>query len=189
MSSLSITLPGFYLQGYQYTAISRLHLRKLILIKCWKQKRQAYTICSVCSLHSHFIGLLLAFQIGSNLVGRLMVSKGKSFHTKKSMTSRIIFKEPEESTSSQRSLAKLEYSIILLSFDSWPSKLVSSIQSQACVFLLHVNSNRAGLTPMGLMNLYTWAFGLTCSRVLLSLKRICDPTFNMIRGLFVCTWW
>jgi hypothetical protein len=162
-------------------------LRKLLLIKCWKQKRQASTICSVCSLHSHFIGLILAFQIGSNLVGSSMVSKGKSFHTKKSMTSRMIFKEPEEISTSLRCFAKLEYSIILLSFTGCPSCLVSSIQSQACVFLLHINSNRAGLTPMGLMNLYTWAFGLTCSRVLLSLKRICDPTFNMIKGLFVCT--
>jgi hypothetical protein len=166
---------------------SCLSLRKLLLIKCWKQKRQAYTIYAVCSLHSHIIGHILAFQIGSNLVGPLMVSKGKSFHTKKSMTSRMTFKEPEEIYTSLRCFAKLQCSTILLSYTSRPSCLVSSIQSQACVFLLHVNSNRAGLNTIGLMNLYTWAFGLTCSRVLLALKRICDPTFNMIRGLFVCT--
>ena len=156
------------------------------LIKCRLQKRQSFTLSSVCSLHKHFIGLIVSFQIGSNLVGPLMVSKGKSFHTKKSMISRMPFKEPEEIFSNPRCYIRVDRSSIQLAFTQSSASLVSSLQSQACIALIHLNLNRAGLPPIAPMNLYTWAFGLTCCRILLSLKRICDPPLNTISGLFVC---
>jgi hypothetical protein len=158
------------------------------LIHCRLLKRQSFTLSSVCSLHSHFIGLIISFQIGSNLVGPLMVSKGKSFHTKKSMISRMVVGEPEETFSNHRSYLAYVSTSSQLTFTHLPAHLVSSIQSQACISLIHLNLNRAGLPPIAPMNLYTWAFGLTCCRILLSLKRICDPPLNTIRGLFVCTW-
>ena len=163
------------------------YLRMFCLINCRLQKRQSFTISSVCSLHSHFIGLIVSFQIGSNLVGPSMVSKGKSFHTKKSMISRMVIGEPEEIFSKHRSHLVLDTTSSQLTFTHLPAHLVSSIQSQACIALIHLNLNRAGLPPIAPMNLYTWAFGLTCCRIFFNLKRICDPPLNTIRGLFVCT--
>jgi hypothetical protein len=164
-------------------------MRKLHLINCWKQKHLTYTLCSVCSLHKHFIGFIVSFQIGSNLVGSSLISKGKSVHIKKSMSSSRAIKEPVEIYTILRSCMKCEHSTIWSSFLSKQELHVSSEQSKGCLSMLHTNNNRAGLPPVGPMNLYTWAFGLTSCRISMCLKRICEPTLNRIRGLFVCTWY
>ena len=159
-----------------------------LLNKCRLQKRQLFTLTSVCSLHSHFIWHIVSFQIGSNLVGSLMVSKGKSFKAKKSMINRMALNEPEAISSNERCYKSLMKASIQLVFSHSSTSFVSSLQSQACITLIHLNLNRAGLPPIASMNLYTWAFGLTCCRVLLSFKRICGPPLNTIRGLFVYIW-
>jgi hypothetical protein len=176
-----------YSQDASSTPRRLLYMRKLHLIKCWKQKRLAFTFCSVCSLHKHFIGFIVSYQIGSNLVGSLLVSKGKSVHMKKSMSFSKAFQEPVGIYTIRRSYMKCDRSTNYKPFMSNQELYVSSVQSRGCLSLLHTNNNRAGLSPIGLMNLYTWAFGLTSCRISICLKRICDPTLNTIRGLFVCT--
>ena len=164
-----------------------------MLIKCCKH-RQVYTNWSVCSLDKHFTRLIVSFQIGSNLI-----SKGKrrsellcllrSFGimiVKKSAINLMACCSEALLIFTRIRLAKKMEAVILLRYKE--GRLVSSIESQACKIFVHLNYNRAGQRPMGNTNLYTWAFGLTGLRIPLSLKRICDPTFNMIRGLFVCFW-
>jgi hypothetical protein len=72
----------------------------------------------------------------------------------------------------------------LYSFKYWTP---GPSMSQSCFStrFLHLNDMRPGLPPIVNTNLYTSGFGLTSSRILVSLKRICDPRFNMIRALFV----
>lgn len=130
------------------------------LTRCWKHSPRSFSICSVCSLHNYFYGFIIAFQIGSNLVGTSLVKNGNFIAVKKSMTFRRVLKEPEQTFSMFRSLTRLAFVV--------NPRCINSLQG-------------------GLLNLYTWGFGLSCCRVSLSLKRICDSTFNSIKALFVCT--
>jgi len=156
-----------------------------------------FIICSVCSLLPHFSAKIVSFEIGSNLVGPLMMSlyqssstwmllvKKSATHPNQMLVQEQIFPRIRFENKIQNALRNLTYKCTLYLAQGYIT--VSSIQSHACVLFLHLNSNRAGLSPIALLNLYTCAFGLTSCRILLSVKRICDPTFNMIRGLFVCT--
>ena len=152
-------------------------MRRLKLIIYWKQRQ--FNVCSVCSLQSHFIGIMMSYQIGSNLLGSSMISKGKLFIIKKSMTFQIFFTKPVEIYKSLRTFTKLKMSISLSNLHSMNDKLVSSMQSKSCLTLLHINLNRAGITPTSLMNLYTWSFGLSCCRIVtVSCDQLSSKVYN-----------
>ena len=133
------------------------------------------------------ICLILSFQIGSNLLG-LHIKSGVGLGlclVKKSAMNLWYQSEDRELLSGIRLLLKIQGLIL-------PYKLqypVSSIQSSFSLIFVHLNLNRAGLAAILNTNLYTLGFGLTnCRFMKLSLKRICDPRFNMIRALFMpCT--
>jgi hypothetical protein len=120
----------------------------------------------------------------------MLISKGKSFGIIYVKTHAINLKACIElfQIFTRNRLASLISSRYLSRY-KLTQRLVSSIESQACLLFVHLNYNRAGIRPAGNSNLYTWAFGLTGRKGSLSLKRICDPTFNMIRGLFICIWY
>lgn len=134
------------------------------LTRCWKHSPRSFSICSVCSLHNYFYGFIIAFQIGSSLVGTSLVKNGNFIAVKKSMTFRRVLKEPEHSFSIFRSFTRLALVVNPRCINSLQEGLVSSIQAHSCLTLLHLNYNRAGLSPIGLLNLYTWGFGLLCCR-------------------------
>ena len=142
-------------------------------------------LLSLSCRHKHFSALLVSFEIGSNLVGPLLVSKGKSLLcVKKNAIKLLALKEPEQIFTRTRVSLIIDAALIILTSNGYPIfNLLSSIQARACLTLLHFNCNRAGLTPMGLHYLYIWAFGLSSWHNSLSTKRICEPTLNTIRGL------
>lgn len=137
------------------------------------------------SLHNHFRieSVILSFQIGSNFT---LFGKGRDLGTciilvkKQGMNLWYLSKEDSLSSGSRLLLKMLH----LYSFKYWTP---GPSMSQSCfsTLILHLNDMRPGLPPIVNTNLYTSGFGLTSSRILVSLKRICDPRFNMIRALFV----
>ena len=141
------------------------------------------------------ICLILSFQIGSHLLGlkllNSLVTSGSS-----SKPANILVKNNamrgQHQASYQEDNTQLLSGIRLLEkiqgLILYPYKLqypVSSIQSSFSRISMDLNLNRSGLPAMLNTNLYTLGFGLTsCRLIKLSLKRICDPRFNMIRALF-----
>ena len=157
------------------------------------------SVSSGCQVQ-RMICLILSFQIGSNLLGL----ENAAYKLFRQMTSGlglgiILLKKsaikPTESISQGYTSRELLSGIrLLLKIQGrllYPYKLqyaVSSIESSFSLIFVHLNLNRAGLAAMLNTNLYTLGFGLTsCRLIKLSVKRICDPRFNMIRALFVCT--
>lgn len=138
------------------------------------------------SLHNHFRidSVILSFQIGSNLQGALFgLRKGQQvlLILVKKQGMNLWYLSQDELCSCDRSTMK----IIITTNKEIPTARPSISQSSFSTLILHLNDMRPGLTPIVSTNLYTFGFGLTSSRILLSLKRICDPRFNMIRALFV----
>lgn len=157
--------------------------RKLLLIKSCKDR---FSIYSAFSLVQRMISRILSFLIGSNLLGLKLVSGLGSIGiilVKKSAMKLWYQEEVRQFFTGIRLLLKIQGLILYPYILQYP---VSSIQSSFSLIFVHLNLNRAGLGAMLNTNLYTLGFGLTRDRSLtLSLKRICDPRFNMIRALFV----
>ena len=138
------------------------------------------------------ISLILAFQIGSHLLGTHLLkapSRVSGLHLvsifiQKSAMKLWHLQEDRELLAVLRIL-QLQIQAVIV----YPYKLqypVSSIQSCFSLIFVDLNLNRAGLGAMFHTNLYTLGFGLTsCRLIKLSLKRICDPRFNMIRALAI----
>ena len=181
--------------------VGNFYTRKLMLIEMAQSSHSVEVLSIYSSVSSgcqvqRMICLILSFQIGSNLLG---LENGHLFRI---MTSGlglgiILLKKsaikPTESISQGYTSRELLSGIrLLLKIQGrllYPYKLqyaVSSIESSFSLIFVHLNLNRAGLAAMLNTNLYTLGFGLTsCRLIKLSLKRICDPRFNMIRALFV----
>jgi hypothetical protein len=138
------------------------------------------------SLHNHFRidSVILSFQIGSNLQGTLFgLKKGQQviLILVKKQGMNLWYLSQDELCSCDRILSKL----IFRTNQIHPTARASMSQSSFSTLILHLNDMRPGLPPIVCTNLYTFGFGLTTSRILLSFKRICDPRFNMIKALFV----
>ena len=143
------------------------------------------------------ICLILSFQIGSHLLGlkllnSLVTSGSSSFPSRANILVKNNAMRGQHQASYQEDNTQLLSGIRLLEkiqgLILYPYKLqypVSSIQSSFSRISIDLNLNRSGLPAMLNTNLYTLGFGLTsCRLIKLSLKRICDPRFNMIRALF-----
>ena len=125
------------------------------------------------------ISVILSFQIGSNLLGL-----GLAIIVVKKSAMKVWYQEEVgELFTGIRVLSQIQALIL------YPYKMqypVSSIQSCFSLIFVDLNLNRAGLGAMLNTNLYSLGFGLSsCRLIKLSLKRICDPRFNMIRALIL----
>jgi hypothetical protein len=138
-----------------------------------------------CSLTYHFTRLILSFQIGANCISIFMGNTISTLLKTKSVFRSLINTSVIWHAIKSNVRGSNKIKMTLLDFYQHDNtSLYSSIESQACLLFVHLNNTRPGCWPMGNTNLYTWAFGLTGLCYSISLKRICDPTFNMIRALF-----
>ena len=164
-------------------------MRKLILIKCRSRYRCSKSCPHKDKLAKLFWSLILAFEIGSNLVALDL----PPLSLKKSHINLWYLKQDRELNSRIRLLFKIQglsncMKSIVMQYG------VSCIQSSFSLMMADGNNWQTQLFSVGPIlntNLYTLGFGLSCCPLIklnkLSLERICDPLTIMIRALFVST--
>lgn len=148
-------------------------------------KCTSYNLVGSISCHSSFTRLIVCFHIGSNLVAYSYHSMSTQDHVVyNSAINHVSFISHQIYWPSIRPLCLLVGLFLSTLIQVFYLKYCS-LQSLACLLFVHLNYNRYGSAPICNTNIYTCALGLTVCSSSCTTKRICDPTFNMIRGLFV----